>query len=1492
MADYNFKLTIGEITFPFPENTENEDVINVAYNLHGVKFNRKIYQPDVIEAEVSVYPPISISKITDMLFMKEAKLEMNNLTIAENYYVHEILPQKKSGDVGIFAKLLIYSMDKLMTLDKYSKVYAGEKLGSEILDTERKNFKLGDNAVSVAFDNMRMLKYMYSKIVYDSEKEKNILIEIPSEFIHPYLVQYNESFYDFMARTANRCGEFLYFEDGKLNLGLVTGDPKKISDYDSITYKSISPNRLDIERYARDSMKDKWGVMEKTNFDVVNKNKAGYPHDAFPGHTAYNSELASDEFFFPLYADKFTTYKREIGMGDTSGENAATQLFPKFADITANMSDIVDFAFKLTLDEGKTVDAAKKSAAAKNNDGKEAYINVNDITDRAKLLEKSDGQTCAVPFGTLSKDGWTTLDYYRDVRKYSEKLQRDIICIDMGTAYVDVKLGDLITLDDGVDPYIIIQIQMVNDKEWHHIYTEYDGNASVQTKTQQNQKIFAIPSLKTKIDGHDYYKQYPPILDAPVVRKAEPQTAFITDSNDPKYQGRVRIVYPWQTDSMGVMRKLAEAEWEYEKAQKDYQEKKQKHEQLENELNVLLKKKQILEDKTNDKSKAYEEINNEIKKQNETLNVVNKEDNTLKNDDTITNEMVKGEENKLDALNTEVKDLEKKLNEQYEHLNDLKSELAQLESELTQLKSDLADYMRQKRTLESEKAELEEKLNKEIDEKEKELLQAKINSDQEAINELVKLIGKNGDEKSGKNKEIADKETKIVEKNNEISNLKGDEQKADTIAMNEAELDKKKEKYEAQEKKWHLVEQKKVIQDYYAEVKTKNKTDIEKEIEVYENGKLTGGKRYDVDKAKEAKEAAKKVLTSKEDAINKMEKEVKNAIGKMASPWIRMTSPMATDGGGTIFKPRTGDEVLVNYECGNVERPYVVGSLFSKNVLEPDERINRQVGPNLHKGASIAIVSPNGHGITFKDPATGDGFVSSVYPGLGVISSYSNHWGKELPQSKDLAGGIKISDRYGLYSIDMSSDKRSVKISSSLGTVSLNAFTGITITAPNGDVRIEGKNVTIKAGNNLDISSGNNIDSRGKLAKKFDWAGKVDGVEGIGKKLVSQALKDFVTPFVDVSLARSVWETILRPVEGTALIKSRRYLKLEAGSGKAMIQHDRYTSKYEKLVDTSDKLKKTEEIIKQVVSCITDIDTLITGFCTTYKANWKDCFTKRNAYFKASGPHLKDKDDPDIWEEVSSLGDWQDYCLDDKFDGKFKDGTGLVAKRIVIFSANAYGKAIHTMWSHLLVFWNQYDPGNLANLSQEEQDAKNAMKDAFDKLKNESRASWSNFYDNNPEKFLTTAEPTDVFADPVFLKRKWAALLLAELSDKKDALGQRTYEFVFDCLGGKMPSDSTLKDNYEWNSYVSNLEKYKMGYPLLRAAFDTVIKKPLYEDTLKPFANPVKDMLMWNEKEAGDILLSQDPDWTVDFKKGKANGKQEANTGNLDWLKKKLYGLK
>ena len=47
-----------------------------------------------------------------------------------------------------------------------------------------------------------------------------------------------------------------------------------------------------------------------------------------------------------------------------------------------------------------------------------------------------------------------------------------------------------------------------------------------------------------------------------------------------------------------------------------------------------------------------------------------------------------------------------------------------------------------------------------------------------------------------------------------------------------------------------------------------------------------------------------------------------------------------------------------------------------------------------------------------------------------------------------------------------------------------NAFTGITISAPNGDVSITGKNVSIRAGNNLTLESGTNVNY--KLWKSKD----------------------------------------------------------------------------------------------------------------------------------------------------------------------------------------------------------------------------------------------------------------------------------------------------------------------------------------------------------------------------------------------------------------------
>jgi uncharacterized protein involved in type VI secretion and phage assembly len=46
------------------------------------------------------------------------------------------------------------------------------------------------------------------------------------------------------------------------------------------------------------------------------------------------------------------------------------------------------------------------------------------------------------------------------------------------------------------------------------------------------------------------------------------------------------------------------------------------------------------------------------------------------------------------------------------------------------------------------------------------------------------------------------------------------------------------------------------------------------------------------------------------------------------SPWIRSVNPYSANNRGFYFIPEIGDEVLVEYEGGDAEKPYVVGSLY------------------------------------------------------------------------------------------------------------------------------------------------------------------------------------------------------------------------------------------------------------------------------------------------------------------------------------------------------------------------------------------------------------------------------------------------------------------------------------------------------------------------------------------------------------------------------------
>lgn len=251
-----------------------------------------------------------------------------------------------------------------------------------------------------------------------------------------------------------------------------------------------------------------------------------------------------------------------------------------------------------------------------------------------------------------------------------------------------------------------------------------------------------------------------------------------------------------------------------------------------------------------------------------------------------------------------------------------------------------------------------------------------------------------------------------------------------------------------------------------------------------------------------------------------------------STPWIRIALPMASDGSGFNFLPEVGDEAIINYENGNIEKPYVEGMLYSSKTAVPAS----------HKRNNARVLSSvNGHCIIFSDPGASTNAIKGLFPAWNTICSfYPLAKGALNDDVRKAMGGIEFTDEYGLYSISMSSEKRTISVDSPLGKVEINAFTGITISAPNGDIRIEGKNITLAAGNNVTIESGIN--------KKTNFcAFSKENLMDVGKSIAAR----FMT--IDMRLVRTVIETFLRPIGGTMLIKSNRYLLLEAGKGEINI---------------------------------------------------------------------------------------------------------------------------------------------------------------------------------------------------------------------------------------------------------------------------------------------------------------------------------------------------
>jgi len=154
---------------------------------------------------------------------------------------------------------------------------------------------------------------------------------------------------------------------------------------------------------------------------------------------------------------------------------------------------------------------------------------------------------------------------------------------------------------------------------------------------------------------------------------------------------------------------------------------------------------------------------------------------------------------------------------------------------------------------------------------------------------------------------------------------------------------------------------------------------------------------------------------------------------QLESNWARLLTPMAGAGRGIEFIPEVNDEVLVAFEYDDINRPYILGSLWNGKDKPPEATSNIVAGGKVQKRI---IRSRSGHIITLDDSD-----------------------GKEK---------IIIVDKTGKNSIEIDSTKNSLTIKTE-GAISMET---------KDDVTIKGKNIAFEATSNMNLDAKSNITAK------------------------------------------------------------------------------------------------------------------------------------------------------------------------------------------------------------------------------------------------------------------------------------------------------------------------------------------------------------------------------------------------------------------------------
>ncbi len=161
------------------------------------------------------------------------------------------------------------------------------------------------------------------------------------------------------------------------------------------------------------------------------------------------------------------------------------------------------------------------------------------------------------------------------------------------------------------------------------------------------------------------------------------------------------------------------------------------------------------------------------------------------------------------------------------------------------------------------------------------------------------------------------------------------------------------------------------------------------------------------------------------------------------SHWARVATPMAGKNRGAYFLPEVDDEVLVAFEHGQVDHPYVVGSLWNGKDNAPESNAD---GENNHR----TLRSRSGHVLRFNDKS-----------------------GNET---------IEIIDKTGNNKVVIDSANNSITIEAK-SDITIKSATGKLTMQANGIEMKSQMGVTVEAAQNMDLKANAIVTVKGAMIR-------------------------------------------------------------------------------------------------------------------------------------------------------------------------------------------------------------------------------------------------------------------------------------------------------------------------------------------------------------------------------------------------------------------------